>query len=466
MQLKNISINDTITQVDDFINKAEQGDFGSLDPIKTMAEGFRLMADKLKLNSNNSSKAPSTDSKGNISNKDKNKKGRRPGGQVGHPGHKLEKVANPDKIVHIKINEELKGNNYKVMEPEHRQVIDIVIKRVVTEYIAEKILKENGEIITAPFPAGVTDKVQYSENVRAEAVLMTQVQMSSTERTAQHFRDHGIPISEGTICNWNELAYILLGPFLIMLRQILLEQKVLHADETSIRVDGQNWWIHTISSDKYALLNLDKNRGNKALRRINIIPKYGGVLVHDAFSMYFKYQCEHGLCNAHHLRELEWCSEENYEWAKKMIGHLMLIKEKIDTSTEKLGITEINELTATYHKILEEGAVEIEHRPLTSNKIKNLHKRLEKYHKETLKFMTDPEVPFTNNLAEQDIRMTKVKQKVSGCFRSVKGAKCYARIRSYLLTCSRFGISAKEAITALFSGRLDEILKKCEIIAE
>jgi transposase len=454
MILKEIDVNKTIEGVDTFLKNIQEGIIADYRPVEDMAEGFRLMADRLKLNSRNSSKPPSTDRKGN-----NHKEGKSPGGQEGHPGKTLEPVAKPDEVKRLEIAAEDKGKNYQVIGEERRQVIDLIIKKYVTEYVSEIIKKEDGEIITAQFPPGVDDRVQYGGGVKAQVISMTQTQMVSTERTANFLKEHEIGISEGSICNWIKEAYELLYPFILLIRELILKSAVINVDETGIRVNGKNWWIHTLSGEKYALLYAHRSRGRKALEQINIIPKYGGVLVHDGFKVYFKYQCEHGLCNAHHLRELQWCKEQGLKWAEELSDHLLLMKER--AGKEKLSIKEIEELTQRYLEILNLGREEMEkigNYPRT--KAINLHKRLEKYTIETLKFMSNPKVPFTNNLAERDIRMTKVKQKVSGCFRSEKGAKYYARIRSYILTCRRSGIEEGDAITALFNGHLPDILKK------
>jgi transposase len=434
MNLKEIDVNKTIDNVNIFLKNVEGGMITDPTPVKDMSEGFRIMADKLKLNSQNSSKPPSSDRKKDIESKGKKEgDGKLPGGQVGHPGKTLEPVSNPDYTKRIEIPQEVKGKNYKVIGEERRQVIDIIIKKEVTEYVSEIIKREDGQIITGEFPPGVVNPVQYGNSVKVLAVTTLQEQVVSTERTAGFLKDHGIKISQGTLCNWLELANQRLLPFVLAIRKQILQSEVINADETGIRVEGKNWWLHTLSSPKHVLIYIHRKRGQEAFDGINIIPRYLGTLVHDGFKSYFKYECKHSLCNAHHLRELRWCKDHRLKWGEEMLEHLLSMKKRTEQAND-INSEEMDELTGNYTRILESGKKEMETNTAGGKKAQNLLKRLEKYMEETLRFLKESKVPFTNNLAERDIRMSKVKQKISGSFRSVNGAKYYARIRSYLLT--------------------------------
>jgi transposase len=434
--------------------------------IESLLKSYEYIVEQANLTSQNSSLSPSGDRKGSEGGDGASEgPNKRPsGGQIGHQGHRLQPVEKPDYIKKLEISKAVKGKNYEVVGYERRQVIEMKVTREVTEYVSEIIKREDGTVVMAEFPVGVEEAVQYGSTVRALAVTLTQKEMMASDRVRKFLKEHGLELSEGSLYNWIEKAYMLLLPFVISMRKKILSSEVSNVDETGSRVNGKNWWLHTFSTVKYVLLYFHPARGQKALEDINLIPQYLGTLVHDGWKSYFKYGCKHSLCNAHHLRELRWCVEHKYEWANLMSRHLSLMKKETE---KELKNREIKELMARYMDILADGEKEIgEVDSFVTNKAMNLLKRLREYMEETTRFLKEVEVPFTNNLAERDIRMTKVKQKVSGCFRSENGAKHYARITSYLKTCERFEIGASEALMALFEGKLSEILQRLELVAE
>jgi len=246
----------------------------------------------------------------------------------------------------------------------------------------------------------------------------------------------GYSVSEATIVAARERCAENLEAFMQITGEQLAGEAVLHADETGMRVDGKTVWLHSLSNAKRTLYHIDAKRGYEALERMGILESYTGRLVHDFWPAYFKLLCQHAMCNQHIVRELTFF-EETYPWAAKMKTLLLhACEDPLASSFEQW--------QAAYLKILEEGRLEIDYKPDKTLKRRgrrakpkelNLLERLDKHRSSVLAFIEYPEVPFTNNQAEQDVRMAKVKQKVSGCFRSWKGARLFATIRSYISTC-------------------------------
>ncbi len=207
-----------------------------------------------------------------------------------------------------------------------------------------------------------------------------------------------------------------------------------------------------------ALFHPDKNRGTEAMDRMGVLPVYEGKLIHDHWKPYFKYMsCIHSLCNAHHLRELERAFEqEGQHWAKLMQKLLLQIKTATDLAGGCLSKKAANKFRKKYRRLLSIANNEcpLNVKSKAQSKSRNLLERLINFEDETLRFMEDFDVPFTNNAAENDQRMTKVQQKISGCFRTMEGAKIFCRIRSYLVTCRKNGVSWTEALNLLFEGKL------------
>ncbi len=278
-----------------------------------------------------------------------------------------------------------------------------------------------------------------------------------------------IPLSVGSIYNFNKSAYERLEGFEAWLIKKLIESEVNHADETGINIDGKRHWIHCISNSSLTYHYSHNLRGTAAMESGGVIPLFKGTLCHDHWKPYYTYSCIHSLCNAHHIRELERAFEQdNQEWAKKM-QHLLL---KINTATDQAGgdlsSEESKKFWKLYRKIIKEGEMECSApiRPegikkrgrLKRSKARNLLERLKNFEEDTLRFMDNELVPFTNNQGERDLRMTKVHQKIAGCFRSSEGAKFFCRIRSYISTCKKQGVSANEALTLLFLGKYPDFI--------
>jgi len=477
MNLQHINIQELVSNV----KKGLQTDNTLSPSMKVLIELLLALVcfqfEKLNKNSKNSSIPPSQDI-----NRDKNKKSnskRKPGGQLGHIGSTLEKVPNPDKIVSLLIDQRTlpKGRCYSDLEPEIRQVKDFEVKVIVTEYQAQVMIDEFGNRFVAEFPAHITKAIQYGPAVKAHAIDMNYFQFCPIDRIVTNFSDQlGINISGGSINNFQMEAYNILEPFDVMLKRNILNSNVCHADETGVNVGGKRIWMHTICNDRFTHFQVHKKRGKEATDEIGILPEFTGTLIHDHWKPYLKNgNCTHGLCGSHHLRELTAVEEtDGFVWAKEMREFLLKLNDEVNSSGGVLKIARQEVVREKYRKILKNGDREcpmpvkiIGKRGKTKRtKSRNLLERLRAFENESLLFMTDKEIPFTNNQAENDIRMYKLQQKISGCFRSMEGAKYFARVRSYVNTCRKNKINISEALKAIFSNDLQKILQKIENYAE
>jgi len=242
---------------------------------------------------------------------------------------------------------------------------------------------------------------------------------------------------------------------------------VAHADETGINVNGKLLWLHSLSNQTWSLFLPHTKRGCEAMEAMGVLKHFKGTLVHDHWKPYFSYKCLHALCNAHHLRELERAWEQDgQKWALTMKKLLLKIKDLVEQSGGSLNKDLQKKFLKRYRSVLEQGKSECPQGTkkdgvrgrIKNSKARNLLDRLQKFETETLRFMTDEKIPFTNNAGENDIRMTKVQQKISGCFRSMDGAHRFCRIRSYVLTCQKNGIESTVALDMLFRGELPSFI--------
>jgi transposase len=442
--------------------------------LEVMIMLVQIMANRLSLNSRNSSKPPSQDrfAKDKDEKPAKDDTGKKSGGQPGRIGTTLKKIDNPDVTTHLTIDRTtIPPDDYQLVGYDCRQVFDIDIRRVVTEYQAEILENPQGQRFTAPFPAGVIKAVQYGNGVKAQSVYLSQYQFIPLKRVQEHFQEQlGLPISEGSIFAYNRQAYQMLEQFEQKLIVKLLNAKVLHADETGINIAGLTRWLHCVSSPLLTLYYAHEKRGVEAMASMALLTLFSGILVHDHWKPYFKLVCQHALCNAHHLRELAFAHEqEGQAWAKLMIDLLESILKDVYSQGGALPEDQAAHYRDQYRAILEQAEIECPPPPerqetdrkkgrIKRSKSRNLLERLRNYEKETLRFITDVDVPFTNNQGENDIRMTKLQQKISGCFRSKEGADIFCRVRSYLSTCRKNNVSATDALTMLFEGRLPDFI--------
>lgn len=419
---------------------------------------------KLGKNSQNSDKPPSSDSYKKIQSK-REKSGKKSGGQIHHPGHILKICTHPDRILeHKPITCANCGKDIQSTPCANRkvaQVFDIPeLKIEVTEHqVIEKVCPCCGCHSSGKLPAGVNFGTQYGSNLSSLLVYLHHYHYISSKRITEFCYDVlGHSISEGVIFKAEKELYFRLSIFEDKLKEHLRKQKVAHADETSLRVNNRNTWLHVVSTNKLTFYSVHQKRGKKATDDIGILPFFKGTLVHDHWKAYFQYNCLHALCNAHHLRELTAVSEGTcHTWAKKMADLLNEINKNKDEN--KLDEMEIAAFNTQYDEILELGFKEANQIHATGPPKKKSHPkevcfldRLKNRKEQVLAFMYKMEVPFTNNLAERDIRMMKVKMKVSGCFRKDYGADYFCLIRSYISTMKKQGKAILSSIKQALCG--------------
>ena len=469
MKIENIDIEATIEKAQILVREDKQLSTATKSMFEIMILIITLLANRLNLNSTNSSKPPSTDP--NRKKKTKSKTGKKPGGQKGHVGTTLKKVDDPDKVKLIKVDRsKLPPGRYRQVGFDSRQVFDIDISRVVTEYRVQILQDDKGNRFVATFPKGVTKAVQYGTGLKAHSVYMSQFQLVPYNRIQDYFADQlHIPISEGSIFNFNKEAFRSLVDFENRVKNELTASDLAHADETGINIGGKRHWLHCVSNDSWTLYYPHEKRGMDAINDMGVLPWFKGVLCHDHWKPYYKIDCTHALCNAHHLRELTraW-EQDDQQWAQKLKNLLETINRKVTDAGGALDAQESQKYRLRYRAILKQGEIECPEpiRPkkkgkrgrIKKSKSRNLLERLRDYEQDALRFMDNGYVPFSNNLGESDIRMTKVQQKISGCFRSMDGAQIFCRVRSYLSTCRKQGVKSSHALDLLFNGKLPDFL--------
>lgn len=430
-----------------------------------MLEGrLQSLENRLAKSSVNSSKPPSQDG---LSKKTKSLRvatGKKPGGQPGHVGRTLMQTATPDHVVDHSpercshCHHELTSVATSGFEP--RQVFDLPPLRLeVTEHRAHvKRCPCCRRQTKASFPQNVTAPVQYGVQIQSLVVYLDHQHFIPADRLCQLFQDlFGASISEGVCARVEEKLYKQLAPFEENLKTCLAAAEILHVDETGMRCKKKLHWIHVASTKGATFYGFHERRGKEAIDSFGVMAAFKGRAIHDHWAPYFSYtHVNHGLCNAHHLRELTYVHEqEGGEWAAAMKEHLIRAKRIVEKA-QGVPLCEgvIGEIECEYRRILLVGARHYLAKGVTAGKSgKNLLARLAGKMSETLAFIYDPQVPFTNNQAEQDIRMVKIRQKVSGCFRTLRGGEIFCRIRSYISTSRKQGWNIWEALTEALSGQ-------------
>lgn len=439
--------------------------------IKQQAARIAELEKRIDKNSQNSSKPPSSDGLRKKPQNNREKTTKKTGGQVGHAGTTLKRGVADKSVVLAVLSCEECGNDLSQCvsdEVEIRQVHDMPpIDIEVTEYLAEKKRCCCGHMTEASFPNGVNYSVQYGSKIKGFALYLHNEQKLPYARCCELLSDYfGVSFSEGTLFNTQQASYTHLATIEKKTKATLINQQVLNTDETGLRVKKSLHWLHVASTTNLTLYHIDAKRGKTGMDAMGVLPEFKGVAVHDHWKSYYRYtNFEHALCNAHHLRELKAFEEDGQIWAGKMrvflkeTCHLVNEQER----AEKLGLPDSirDERLRTYRAILAEGENEIplarveqtkkRGRPKQS-KGRNLLHRLREFETDVLRFAFDFRVPFTNNQAERDIRMVKLKQKISGSFRSIEGAKMFARITGYISTLRKQNINIANAMTALADG--------------
>lgn len=441
------------------------------ETIEKLRARIRELEAQVNKNSRNSSKPPSTDGFKKPEPKSlRPKSNKSTGGQKGHQGKTLGQDPNPDEIVTYPVDQcHQCGHSLAdvASRVERRQLFDIPpISIATTEY--------RGEIKSCPicqaqnrasFPQGVEAPVQYGPNLKALGVYLHHYQLLPYKRICELLGDLvDQPVSQATLVDADRQAYQKLEGVEETVAQQLRASSVAHFDETGVDVNGKGQWLHVASTDTLTHYTVDPKRGQKGINAGGILPDFDGVAVHDAWKPYFKYNCDHALCNAHHLRELTGIYEqEGQQWAKDMMDLLVEMKEATDTQ-RILDVGTLLSFERKYDALIKRGLTEDGrcHPPQPEIKgkrgrkkqspAKNLLDRLQTYRSEVLGFIKNPLIPFDNNQAERDVRMAKVQKKISGPFRSESGANRFSRIRGYISTMKKQSHSVMEALYAVMVG--------------
>jgi transposase len=429
-------------------------------------------------NSRNSS-WPSSRDKGRQKPKPKSlrrKTERQAGGQAGHEGHTLQFNPEPDVVERHRPDccagcGEAFPEALEASAIAKRQILDLPpLHYVTTEHQVETVICPCCGVSTSEeFPPGVTNPVQYGSQVKRLAVYLRTEQFVPYERAQQLLSDlFGLSLSPGSLQNFVEGSAETVKPAVEAIKLALMKAEVAHADETGFYVKGKRSWLHTVSTGQLTCYEPHEKRGKEATDTIGILPAMTGTLVHDAWAPYFRYeQLLHSLCNAHHLRDLTGVAENDGQlWATLMVGYLSGAMQLVceakgagETALQKESLEYMHQL---YDAIVQMG---LEENPLPEpgslpkkrgrpkkTKGRNLAERFAKHKTDILRFAHDFRVPFDNNLAERDIRMMKVQQKISGCFRSWDGARQFCRLRSYISTIRKQGLNVWDALGSLFEG--------------
>ena len=469
------------------VYEQQSKDINSLqDTISSLQATIKELQRQLGLNSQNSSKPPSTDGFKKPRTKSlRQSSGKKVGGQKAHKGscqkipHEPDEVKQhyPDKCLTCPHLSECKSSGSVFQCGQSRFVIDAKIETIVTEHQAMEVAHCpcSNEKLSATFPSDVKAYTQYGSTISVLATIFNTFGAVSTNRIQTIFKNLlDVTISEATILSMIDKGASLVTDTVKQIKaHIETNSDIAHADETGLNVNSQKYWVHTASTDKYTYLILHKRRGLEGVKANGAIVDYKGVVVHDCWGPYFKLDnIKHSVCCAHILRELNGVidAEESHVWAKRF-KHLLLNMKKskeqaLDSNKTELDESLLKLLLKEYDEILDYADIEFPSPQKVEGKgrgrakkgkTRSLIERLRKLKDEVCRFVKDFTVPFDNNLAERDLRNIKTKIKVSGCFRTTDGAENYLKIMSYIGTAKKNGINAVKALKAAFDGTPDII---------
>lgn len=421
--------------------------------------------------SHNSSRPPSTDPPWVKRTRSlRRPSGKRPGGQAGHHGETLRLSERPNRVVEHRPRE-CRGchaplASAQVVRHRRQQVWEVVPARLrVTEHrLAVLRCRACGRTTQGNFAGSVRSGVQYGPGVKARVLYFQQYQLLPYQRTAEAMRDlFGCRLSPGTVANIARECAAGLVETELKIKKGLRRSPIIHADETGLRVAKRLGYVHVASTPSLTHYAAASHRGRTAIDEINVLPHYRGTCVHDGLLSYTHYtRCRHALCGVHLLRELTYFEEvspETKAWAGPLKGLLLEMKGEVERAggegAKRLAADRLTELSASYDGLVAQGlsAPPPPDVPEQVNKQgRNLLLRLERRKEEVLRFLHDFSVPFDNNQAERDLRMIKLQQKTSGCFRTEDGARRFCRIRGYVSTARKQGSGVLAALEGACRG--------------
>jgi transposase len=402
------------------------------------------------------------------------------GGQAGHAGQTLELSASVDRIVRHR--PEQCAHCQATLPPSgdgqvshRRQVVDIppLLAEIVEHQVESVVCACCGCQTTGDFPAGVSHPVQYGPRLKALVVYLKDEHFIPYDRSRRFLHDlFGVALSPGTLQNTLQQAAQRLQPVTEKIKAGLGDEPVVHFDESGFHIGGQRQWLHSAGSSCLTYYAPHAYRGQRATEEIGILPHFRGTAHHDHWATYWQYeQCRHALCNVHHLRELNALIEQGDQpWAARFKHFLLAVKAVVEAVRQRghtaLPPDKLAQIERLYHRLTTlalqanppplDGWPQGKRGPPKKSKARNFAERLAKHYLAVLAFAYDFKVPFDNNLAERDLRMLKVQQKISGCFRSLEGAQAFCTVRTYISSLRKQGISIWAALNSIFSGQLIE----------
>ena len=428
-----------------------------------------------RLNSKNSSKPPSSDGLDKPAPKSLRVKGKHPnGGQSGHSGNTLRQTAQPDVVIQHSGAPRCTVCHSELLHHlviDKRQVFELpVLRAQVTEHQLIRSVCTCGAEHVGAFPEGVHAPTQYGPRAKALVVHLNQQHLVPLQRTCELMSDvFGLSLSQASVLAFTEQAAHKLTATVTAIGKAVQGAPIVHADESGIRLQGRLAWLHCAVTPTLTHLAHHAKRGALAFDALGILGAVRGTLVHDGLLAYKNLECLHSLCNAHHLRELTFVHEQMGEgiwdsWAKEMMDLLLLAKQEVDALGGPLPTRRQAWFESQWSVLLARGeagnpqatrgdAYSEKRGRVAQSKSYNLLKRLRDYRQDVWRFMTDAGVPFTNNLAEQALRMAKVRQKVSGCFRTSEGATTFFTIRSYLQTMRKQRACLFDCLVSVFNAQ-------------
>jgi transposase len=440
--------------------------------IAQLQQAILELQARLGKNSTNSSKPPSSDGLSKPAPKSLRVPGQRPiGAPKGHQGNTLRQSEAVDDVMEHFGPAQCSACQRVLLEHhviERRQVLELPVLRArVIEHQRMRSICSCGAVHAGVFPVDITAPVQYGHRLKAVCVNLNQQQFVPLARTSEFMADtFGVAVSETSVLAFTHEAAEVLQPIYRQIGQAVQAAPVVCADETGIRIKSHLQWLHCAVTPSLSHLAHHPKRGMLAMESIGIVPRVVGTLVHDGLRSYKQLDCAHSLCNAHHLRELVYVNDTLNEkafddWAAQMMATLVQGKKEVDERGAPLCAQRMRWYEAKWLTLLERGErLNPRQEPDDSFTRKrgqqkqstqwNLLARLRQYQAEVWRFATQVGVPFTNNLAEQALRMSKVRQKVSGCFRTDEGARTFFAIRSYLQTMRKQRVNLFDCLVSVF----------------